>query len=75
MISIAYCKNCNPTKIISAGNITSPVYYNGEAGEQPVLNDIEEPNYDNIPDFKTKDGTVINNSDEWLSYLAKYIPQ
>jgi hypothetical protein len=79
MIHVIYC---NSHKVVIAGNhrcIEGFHTHIDEQGDKTIeqgvlIKNINENNYNGAENFVANDGTIINNSAEWLIYLEKYIP-
>lgn len=76
MISVIYCNSDTPPKVVAAGDCMLPAthLHDGVRVNCEILNNIDEPNLISYPHM-TRDGTLINDSHEWLEYLRKYLPQ
>lgn len=80
MIHIAYCPTVGPDHalpiVVGAGDIEGANHYHdSDALEYPcmLILDVPEDSPTGYP-WATSTGAIVNSADEWLSYLAGYLP-
>lgn len=80
MISLAYCPTTGPDHalpiVVAAGDVEGAAHYHdSDALDHPctLILDVPEDTPTAYP-WATGTGAVVNSPDEWLSYLARYIP-
>lgn len=80
MIKLVYCEEHSKVLAANHGCVEGAhkhgVDENGKSifVDGVLIDNIDEPNYDGSNGFKTSDGTIINDANDWLVYLEKYIP-
>ena len=68
-ISIAYVTG--PNQIVGVGTIEEQDDFGGRA--VLFLRNVDEPEIEDFPVI-SKNGTRINDSDEWFTHLARHLP-
>ena len=74
MINILYCSQCVPKAVKATGEKGKYEVDESTTHDLTLIENIDEPDYDGSANFKMSDNTIVNDSNEYLSHLDKYIP-
>lgn len=74
MIQIIYCPEELRVLVVNTTLISAQCDNHNPFIEGFKVSDIDEEKYDGSSGWITKNGTVINNYAQWLTYLERYIP-
>lgn len=73
MINIAYCPDCIPKMVVASNMGGATCFHEDPVEHICVIVEVDEVQPTEYP-HTTADSTVVNDPDEWLAYLGKYIP-
>jgi hypothetical protein len=74
-ITVLYCADCTPPKLLAAGDCAgaSHEHEDGSQHAATAISDVDELVPEQLP-HTTADGTIVNTYEEWLTHLEGYLP-
>lgn len=73
MIAIVYCPGENRVLAAAENIVSATCHLHDPPAEGTRIENINEEVYPGTTGWSAGDGTIINNYDDWLTYLEKYI--
>jgi hypothetical protein len=75
VITLLYCADCTPPKVLAAGDCAGATHEHedGSSHAATAIADVAEAVPEQLP-HTMSDGTVVNTYQEWLNELEGYLP-